>query len=211
MGVDEHAFPSEMRRQLVQVVQNHIDLARTRGGLSITEFQVFFDMAFEIAAAIPTIISIPTNLAIKAAGENRYKLIVALIREDAPSLYGNLAKALHATCHPWMLHPNPEFQQALQAAGEKISATESSDFEEDEDESENDYDTFDDWLDAFKVAAAEANILLVEHDGKCLMDFIDLAPLRRAFDVGLDPIGLGAQFGAEFDLGTFLGERQNTP
>ncbi len=211
LGVDAHAFPSEMRRQLVQVAQNHIDLARTRGGLSTSEFQVFFDTAFELAAAIPTVNSIPTNLAIKAAGQNRYTLIVELIRENVPSLYGNLAKALYATCQPWMLHPNPEFQHALQTPRGEELANESLDLEEDDEGCDRDYETFEDWLDAFKVAAAKVNLLLVEHDGKCLIDFMDLVPLRSAFEAGLDPIGLGAEFGAHFDLGTFLSEKPSAP
>lgn len=66
-------------------------------------------------------------------------------------------------------------------------------------------DSFDDWLNEFKEGAGEANELLVTTDKGCLIDFMDISPLRRAHAEGIEPYQLGIEFGEQFDYDKFMG------
>jgi hypothetical protein len=64
--------------------------------------------------------------------------------------------------------------------------------------------SFDTWLQKFKAAAAEANPQLKpDQFGGSLIDFMDNAPLHRAYKDNVDPNYLGREFGRTFDPSTF--------
>lgn len=64
--------------------------------------------------------------------------------------------------------------------------------------------TWDEWYKAFKIAAAAANPQLRPNsDGRSALDWMDHAPLRRAFQDGVDPKTLGQAFASQFDINTF--------
>lgn len=67
------------------------------------------------------------------------------------------------------------------------------------------FSSFDSWLDKFKDGAGVANELLAKTDKGCLIDFMDISPLRRAYEQGVEPYQLGMEFGEQFDYGKFLG------
>lgn len=113
-GVRAAAFPKDMRERLVKVVQNHVDLAKSRQHLSSQEFQEFFDQAFGLAAIIPTVVGTDRKMAVECVGQQGYELVVNLVRDENQSLYGDLVKDLYAACKPWMRHPNNEFLEAVQ-------------------------------------------------------------------------------------------------
>lgn len=66
------------------------------------------------------------------------------------------------------------------------------------------YATFDDWLHHFKVAAARSNQHLAIKDGRSLIDYMELTPLRRAFNDGVGPHELGREFAEQFDFSGFM-------
>ena len=68
------------------------------------------------------------------------------------------------------------------------------------------FSSFHEWLHLFKYSAAQVNPGLEVREGSSLIDFMDLTPLRRAFDDGVDPMDLGREFGLDFDLGKMLGK-----
>lgn len=62
---------------------------------------------------------------------------------------------------------------------------------------------FDGWYLAYKRGAAEINPALLNEDGSSILDFMEKAPLLRAFNDGVDPIMLGREFAQGFDVEKF--------
>ncbi len=70
--------------------------------------------------------------------------------------------------------------------------------------SESEYSTWEDWFQAFKVAAGKENPQLEpSEDGNSLIDFMEHEPLKRAYKDGVDPKSLARDFAAQFDITTF--------
>lgn len=64
--------------------------------------------------------------------------------------------------------------------------------------------TFDEWLRRFKWQASKKSPYLpLSEDGGSLIDFMDHAPLKRAFEDRVSPEKLGNQFAESFDPKTF--------
>lgn len=66
------------------------------------------------------------------------------------------------------------------------------------------YESFEEWLEEFKSGAGDANDILAKKESGCLIDFMDLAPLRRAYADDVEPYQLGKGFGEHFDFGEFM-------
>lgn len=63
---------------------------------------------------------------------------------------------------------------------------------------------WDEWFSKYKQSAGVINPgLEVDKDGRSLIDFMDDEPIRRAYNDGVDPIKLGAEFGEGFDVLSF--------
>jgi hypothetical protein len=70
--------------------------------------------------------------------------------------------------------------------------------------SESQYSTWEDWFQAFKLAAGKENPQLgPNEDGNSLIDFMEHEPLKRAYTDGVDPKSLARDFAAQFDITTF--------
>ena len=70
--------------------------------------------------------------------------------------------------------------------------------------SESEYSTWEDWFQAFKVAAGKENPQLEpSEDGNSLIDFMEHEPLKRAYKDGVDPKSLARDFAAQIDITTF--------
>jgi hypothetical protein len=70
--------------------------------------------------------------------------------------------------------------------------------------SASEYSTWEDWFQAFKVAAGKENPQLEPNeDGNSLIDFMEHEPLKRAYKDGVDPKSLARDFAAQFDITTF--------
>jgi hypothetical protein len=66
------------------------------------------------------------------------------------------------------------------------------------------YETFEEWYDAFKRAAGEANPQLqVDENNKSLLDFMEHEPLKRAYRDKIEPGSLARDFAKDFDIWTF--------
>jgi len=65
---------------------------------------------------------------------------------------------------------------------------------------ESEYSSWEEYLKAYKVAAAEENAAFeTAEDGKSLLDFVDLEPVKRAFRDGIDPKRIARIFAKDFD------------
>lgn len=66
------------------------------------------------------------------------------------------------------------------------------------------YRSFEEWYAVFKRAAAEVNHQLAQDaDGSSMLDFMDHAPLRKAFRDKVEPKSLGRSFARQYDFSTF--------
>lgn len=66
------------------------------------------------------------------------------------------------------------------------------------------YDTFEEWLEAFRIKFAEVNPrLAVSSDNTSLIDFMDHEPLRNAFTDKVSPEVVATGFAQSFDPRTF--------
>jgi len=68
------------------------------------------------------------------------------------------------------------------------------------------YESFEEWLEEFKDGAGyiDEHLATKTGDGTSLIDLMDLTPLRRAYEEGVEPYELGTDFGSQFDIGMFL-------
>lgn len=92
---------------------------------------------------------------------------------------------------------------------ERASKSDSTERERDV-ECYRDLDTldFDQWLLAFKrIAANYNNGLALDSSNRSLIDYMDVSPLREAFDDGLNPEDVAPAFARQFDLQKFGGRR----
>lgn len=66
------------------------------------------------------------------------------------------------------------------------------------------YASFEDWYMIYRLmATAENDALKINNNGRSMFDFMDQAPLRRAYADRIDPVTLGTQFGKDFDISKF--------
>ena len=66
------------------------------------------------------------------------------------------------------------------------------------------YETFEEWYNAFKMAAGEANPQLQgDENNKNLLDFMEHEPLKRAYRDKIEPESLARDFAKDFDIRTF--------
>ena len=66
------------------------------------------------------------------------------------------------------------------------------------------YDTFEEWYDVYKKAAAEVNPQLeIDQNNRSYLDFMEHEPLQRAFRDGVEPKSLARAFAKEFDVFSF--------
>lgn len=66
------------------------------------------------------------------------------------------------------------------------------------------YGTFEEWYEVFVKSAGEMNqFLALNEEYSTPIDFMDNAPLKKAFADGVDPITLGKEFGKDFDVAVF--------
>lgn len=115
IGLRPSALPPEMRAQLVDVVQRHTDAIRKFQNPPPMEFQAFFDKAFELAAAVPSVVGTPRDLAFDAVGDHGYTYIIACIKDKDYSSHAPLIQDLCQVCKRWNRHPNPDFDEAMRS------------------------------------------------------------------------------------------------
>ena len=64
--------------------------------------------------------------------------------------------------------------------------------------------SWEEWLTAFKISAAQVNqSLKLNSEGESLIDLMEHGPLKRAHREGVDPTSLAREFAAQFDITTF--------
>ena len=107
------------------------------------------------------------------------------------------------------------FGPSLASGFEEFQKTQENpedDEDDEDDEEEQGFSTFEDWLEEFKDGAGYMDEHLAEktEDGTCLIDLMDLTPLRRAYAQGVDPYQLGIEFGGQFDFGSFIAGSSKT-
>jgi hypothetical protein len=112
IGAAPSALPPAVRADLVAVAQAQIDSYRAEVPPP-SEFQAFFDAAFQLAAEVPTVIGAPRATAVQAIGEYNYIYIVNAIRGCDSSRRGNLIRAIYAACKRRVQNQNPDFTAAL--------------------------------------------------------------------------------------------------
>lgn len=66
------------------------------------------------------------------------------------------------------------------------------------------YPSFEEWYAEFKEEAGALNPQLRVDEGRSLLDFMDLGPLRLAFRDKVEPRKLAAEFAKQFDISTFM-------
>ncbi len=112
IGAAPSALPPAMRADLVATAQAQIESYRAEAPPP-SEFQAFFDAAFQLAAEVPTVIGAPRAAAVQAIGEYNYIYIVNAIRGGDGSKRGDLIRSIYATCKRWVKNPSPDFTAAL--------------------------------------------------------------------------------------------------
>ncbi len=67
----------------------------------------------------------------------------------------------------------------------------------------SEYPSWQDWFHTFKEEAGKENSQLKSIDNKCIIDFMEHEPLKRAYKDGVDPKSLARDFAAKFDISSF--------